>query len=219
MVRIGVISDTHNLLRPEVIDALQGCEAILHAGDISKQEILDQLGKIAPVYAVRGNNDKDWAECIPEVLDLDLCGLRVFMTHKKKDLPQSCAEYDLVVYGHSHRYEEKSAGRTHFINPGSCGPRRFYQDITMAAIEVDETSGQFVVHRIDIPHEAKKGFTRSNIQTGDIEKIIRLVKNGKTVGEIAAALGIEKDLAEQICRLYLTHPGVTAEGIMTKMGL
>ena len=219
MVKIGIISDTHNLLRPEVLDALQGCEAILHAGDISKQEILEQLGKIAPVYVVRGNNDKDWAEHIPGVLDFDLCGLRVFMTHKKKDLPQSCEAYDLVVYGHSHRYEEKRAGRTLFLNPGSCGPRRFYQDITMAVIEIYETSGQYAVHRIAIPHEAKKGFTRNNIQTGDIDKIIRLVKSGKTVGEIAAALGIEKDLAEQICRLYLTHPGVTAEGIMTKMGL
>ena len=219
MIKIAIISDTHNLLRPEVIEALQGCEKILHAGDISKQELLDQLGRIAPVYAVRGNNDKEWAEHIPMTLDFDLHGLRVFMTHKKKDLPQNCTEYDLVVYGHSHRYEEKMAGGTLFLNPGSCGPRRFYQDITMAVIDIEETSGQYAVHRIDIPHETKKGFTRSNIQTGDIEKIIRLVKNGKTVGEIAVTLGIEKDLAEQICRLYFTHPGVTAEGIMTKMGL
>ena len=219
MVKIGIISDTHNLLRPEVLDVLEGCETILDAGDISRQEILDRLGRIAPVYAVRGNNDKEWAEDMPIVLDFDLHGLRVFMTHKKKDLPQSCAEYDLVVYGHSHRYEEKTEGRTAFLNPGSCGPRRFHQAITMAVLEVDEDSGQFAVRRIDIPHEAKKGFTRSSIQTGDIEKIIRLVKNGKTVSEIAETLGIEKDLAELICRLYLTHPGVTAEGIMTKMGL
>lgn len=219
MVKIGIISDTHNLLRQEVIDALEGCETILHAGDISKQEILDRLRAIAPVYVVRGNNDKDWAEDIPAVLDFDLWGLRVFMTHKKKDLPPSCEEYDLVVYGHSHRYEEKRAGSTLFLNPGSCGPRRFHQAITMAVLEIDEATGEFVVRRIDIPHESKKGFTRNNIQTGDIDKIIRLVKNGKTVSEIAETLGIEKDLAEQICRLYLTHPGVTAEGIMTKMGL
>lgn len=219
MVKIGIISDTHNLLRQEVIDALEGCETILHAGDISKQEILDRLRAIAPVYVVRGNNDKDWAEDIPAVLDFDLRGLRVFMTHKKKDLPPSCEEYDLVVYGHSHRYEEKRAGSTLFLNPGSCGPRRFHQAITMAVLEIDEATGEFVVRRIDIPHESKKGFTRNNIQTGDIDKIIRLVKNGKTVSEIAETLGIEKDLAEQICRLYLTHPGVTAEGIMTKMGL
>lgn len=219
MVKIGIISDTHNLLRQEVIDALEGCETILHAGDISKQEILDRLRAIAPVYVVRGNNDKDWAEDIPAVLDFDLRGLRVFMTHKKKDLPPSCEEYDLVVYGHSHRYEEKRAGSTLFLNPGSSGPRRFHQAITMAVLEIDEATGEFVVRRIDIPHESKKGFTRNNIQTGDIDKIIRLVKNGKTVSEIAETLGIEKDLAEQICRLYLTHPGVTAEGIMTKMGL
>ena len=89
----------------------------------------------------------------------------------------------------------------------------------MAVMEIDEASGQYKVFRIDIPHEAKKGFTRDNIQTGDIEKVIRLAKSGRTVSEIAASLEIERDLAEQICRLYLTHPGVSAEGIMSKMGL
>ena len=219
MVKIGIISDTHNLLRKEVLEALQGCELILHAGDISGQEILDQLERIAPVRVVRGNNDRDWAEHIPMFLDFDIHGLRICMTHKRKDLPQTCAEYDLVVCGHTHRYEEKKVGRTLYLNPGSCGPRRFYQDITMAVMELDEASGQYKVFRIDIPHEAKRGFTRENIQTGDIEKVIRLAKSGRTVSEIAASLEIERDLAEQICRLYLTHPGVSAEGIMSKMGL
>ena len=219
MVKIGIISDTHNLLRKEVLEALQDCELILHAGDISRQEILDQLERIAPVRVVRGNNDRDWAEHIPMLLDFDIHGLRICMTHKKKDLPQNCAEYDLVVCGHTHRYEEKKVGATLYLNPGSCGPRRFHQDITMAVIEIDEASGQYKVLRIDIPHEAKKGFTKDNIQTGDIEKVIRLAKSGRTVSEIAASLGIERDLAEQICRLYLTHPGVSAEGIMSKMGL
>lgn len=219
MVKIGIISDTHNLLRKEVLEALQGCELILHAGDISRQEILDQLERIAPVRVVRGNNDRDWAEHIPMLLDFDIHGLRICMTHKKKDLPQNCAEYDLVVCGHTHRYEEKKVGATLYLNPGSCGPRRFYQDITMAVMELDEASSQYKVFRIDIPHEAKKGFTRDNIQTGDIEKVIRLAKSGRTVSEIAASMGIERDLAEQICRLYLTHPGVSAERIMSKMGL
>lgn len=84
---------------------------------------------------------------------------------------------------------------------------------------LDEASGKLVIQRTDIPHEKKQGFSRDSIQTGDIQKAIRLIRNGKTVDEIAADLGIERDLADQICRLYLTHPGVTAEGIMTKMGL
>ena len=102
-MKIGIISDTHGLLRPEVIQALDGCEAILHGGDINKQEIIDQLEMIAPVYVVRGNNDKDWAEHIPMFLDFELAGLRIYMTHKKKDLPADLSGYDLVVFGHSHK--------------------------------------------------------------------------------------------------------------------
>ena len=85
--RIGLISDTHNLLRTEVMEALSGVEAILHAGDISSEATLDQLRKIAPVYAVRGNADKEWAGDLANYLDFELCGLHIYMTHKKKDLP------------------------------------------------------------------------------------------------------------------------------------
>ena len=88
MKTIGLISDTHGLLRPEVLDNLQGCGAILHGGDINKQIVLDQLNQIAPTYAVRGNADKEWAENIPVSLDLSLFGLHIFITHKKKDLPK-----------------------------------------------------------------------------------------------------------------------------------
>ena len=251
MHKIGILSDTHGLLRPEVIQALQGCEFIFHGGDINRQDIIDQLNAIAPVYVVRGNNDKDWAEHIPMFLDFELCGLRVYMTHKKKDLPQDLSDYDLVVYGHSHRYEQKLSDKTLLLNPGSCGPRRFHQAITMVIAEVDNCvdagidsctdtcpdagsdakTPKITIHRIDIPHEEKPGIVRTaaqkpdrkitleSIQTQDIEKIISLIKKKKGVKEISEIMGMEKDFAEQICRLYLTHPGVTAEGIMTKMGL
>lgn len=233
MHRIGILSDTHGLLRPEVVEALDGCEAILHAGDINRQEILDQLGAIAPVYVVRGNNDKEWAEHIPFFLDFRLCGLRIYMTHKKKDLPRDVSAYDLVVYGHSHRYDQSADGRTILINPGSCGPRRFYQDITLALADIEVKTQKITIHRIDIPHKPDHqernrepfpgsktpGITLETIAQPDIDKIIRLIRKKKGVDEIAAQMGMERDLAEQICRLYLTHPGVTAEGIMTKMGL
>ena len=244
MHKIGILSDTHGLLRPEVIQALQGCEAILHGGDINRQDIIDQLKAIAPIYVVRGNNDKDWAEHIPMFLDFQLFGLRVYMTHKKKDLPQDLSGYDLVVYGHSHRYEQKAVDKTQLLNPGSCGPRRFHQDITLAVADIDscidtgtdDQTPKITIRRIDIPHEKNPGIIRSTmkqkeawqsdrkitletIQTQDIEKIISLIKKKKGVREISEIMGMEKDFAEQICRLYLTHPGVTAEGIMTKMGL
>ena len=99
-MKVGIISDTHDLLRPEVAEALQGCDCILHSGDISSQRILDQLEQIAPVKAVRGNNDKEWAEHLPMFLDFELGGLRIYMTHKKKDPPKDLTAYDL---GLSHR--------------------------------------------------------------------------------------------------------------------
>ena len=219
MKRIGILSDTHGLLRPEVLLVLQGCDVILHGGDINRQEIIDRLEQIAPVYAVRGNNDKEWAEQLPLFLDFELFGLHIFMTHKKKDLPKDIAPYDLIVYGHSHRYEQKQDGSLHLINPGSCGPRRFNQDITLAVLEFEEQDQGIMIRRIDIPHEKMSVVNKDRLQKPDIEKVIREVKKGRPVMEITIKLGMDSELVEQICRLYLTHPGVTADGIMTKMGL
>ncbi len=126
-MKIGIISDTHNLLRPEVIDTLQDCDFILHGGDISSREILDRLEAIAPVRAVRGNNDLGWAENLPLSLDIELGGLRICMAHKKKDLPEDLRPYDLAVYGHSHQYASawqdcSGRRRTLLLIPEAAGP-------------------------------------------------------------------------------------------------
>ena len=219
MIKIGILSDTHGLLRPEAVQALQGCDAILHGGDINRQEILDRLEQIAPVYVVRGNNDKEWAEHLPLFLDVTLYGLHIYMTHKKRDLPGGLTGYDLVVYGHSHRYEQKTEGRTNLINPGSCGPRRFNQDITLAMAEISEQDQGMMIRRIDIQPVKMPAVNRDEVQKPDIERVVREVKRGRSVAEISSKLGMDPELTEQICRLYLTHPGVTADGIMEKMGL
>ena len=217
-MRIGVLSDTHGLLRPEVLDALSGCEAMLHGGDINRQELLDELSKIAPVYVVRGNNDKAWAEHIPPSLDFDLAGLRVYMTHKKRDLPADLGAWDLVVYGHYHKYEESRAGRTLLLNPGSCGPRRFNQAITLAVLEVE--GGEVSVKRIDIPHGGKPVPVPKPVDLrAQIEAVMRETQKGRGPQEIAARHGWDAALVEQIARLYVTHPGVTADRIMGKMGI
>lgn len=217
-MKIGIVSDTHGLLRLEVIQALEGSEVILHGGDINKQEIIDRLEDIAPVYVVRGNNDKDWAEHIPMFLEFELAGLRIYMTHKKKDLPENLNDYDLVVFGHSHKYEEVRCGKTLLLNPGSCGPRRFHQAITMATAEITDIS--LTVTRIDIPQKSSGPLSRAN--TADLKKqietVIRETQKNKAPEDIALKYGFDMALTEQITRLYLTHPGVTAEGIMTKMG-
>lgn len=217
-MKIGIISDTHGLLRPEVIRALEGCEAILHGGDINRQEILDRLEDIAPVHAVRGNNDKEWAEHIPLFLDFELAGLRIYMTHRKKDLPQDISGYDLVVFGHSHKYEGSMKGKTLLLNPGSCGPRRFNQAITMAVAKTDGRSVE--VTRIDIPQKTtgKLSGSGSADLKKQIEVVIKETQKNRSPEAIADRYGYDKDLTEQIARLYLTHPGVTADGIMTKMG-
>ena len=224
MMKIGIISDTHDLIRPEVAEHLQGCDCILHGGDICSQRILDQLERLAPVKAVRGNNDREWAGHLPPCLDFDLGGLRVYMTHKKKDLPRDLNAYDLVIYGHSHQYAEAwlaqaDGHRTLLLNPGSCGARRFHQPVTMALMLMDDEGWQ--VKRIQIqqsPREAGLG-----LDTGDVRRQIELVvketRKGQSVSAIAGRHGLEEELVEQIARLYVTHPGVTVDGIMAKMGL
>lgn len=221
--RIGVISDTHGLLRPEVSEILKGCERILHGGDINKQKILDELACIAPVHAVRGNNDKEWAEGLPESLVLDLYGIRIFMIHNRKQISRNLDDVDVIIYGHSHKYEEKYPDSQLWLNPGSCGPRRFTQPITMAVLEIND-NGSVHVERHEIPHKNPGPAKDTSEKMPDnikyiIESVIKDVNRGKSVREIAKKNGISQELAEQICRLYLTHPGVDADGIMTKMGI
>ena len=218
VMKIGIISDTHGLLRPEVTKALEGCEAILHGGDITGPEIIERLESIAPVYVVRGNGDRDWAEHIPLFLDFELAGLRVYMTHRKKDLPDDLSEYDLVVFGHSHKYEESRHGKTLLLNPGSCGPRRFHQAITMVIAGIAD--GHIETTRIDIPQKTVGALSKSGSADlkKQIETVIKETQKNRSPEAIADRYGFDKALTEQIARLYLTHPGVTADGIMTKMG-
>lgn len=216
-MKIGVLSDTHGLLRQQVVDHLSGCDAILHGGDINNQGILLTLQSIAPVYVVRGNNDKEWAEHIPPFLDFTLGTLRVYMTHRKRDLPADLTPYDLVVYGHSHRYEQQALGGTLLLNPGSCGPRRFNQAITLAMLAVE--NGRIDVTRIDIDHQNTPRPRIGADLKSQIETVMRETQRGRPAVEIAARRGWDISLVEQIARLYVTHPGVTADGILGKMGL
>lgn len=139
-MRIGLISDTHGLLRPQALDALAGVDRIIHAGDIGKAEILETLARIAPVDAVRGNNDRGaWAEAIPETLDLDYGGVRIHLLHDLKQLrgkpPLSLAQ--VVIAGHSHKPAVLEKNGVLYVNPGSAGPRRFRLPVSVAMLEID----------------------------------------------------------------------------------
>lgn len=102
--RIGIISDTHGLLRPEVISILKTCDCILHAGDVDRPEILDQLRYLGSLYVVRGNNDRDWAEKLSVTLRFKIEGTEFFMTHNKKDVAWDLGTAQVVIFGHSHHY-------------------------------------------------------------------------------------------------------------------
>lgn len=134
---VAVLSDTHGLLRPEVMEGIQGCDLILHGGDINRKDIIERLEEIAPVYVVRGNNDKEWAEDIPESTEIQIEDCRFFMIHNRKNVPKDINGYDGVIFGHSHRYQCKTENGLLWLNPGSCGKRRFDQEITFAMITVD----------------------------------------------------------------------------------
>ena len=137
-IKIGVLSDTHGLLRPAVLEVLRSCDCILHGGDVNKPEILDTLRSIAPLYVVRGNNDREWAEDLPQSLTVTLGGVPFFMVHNKKDVPADLGDARVVVFGHSHKDLEQQRDGRLWLNPGSCGRRRFDQEITMAAVTVDD---------------------------------------------------------------------------------
>lgn len=221
MYRIGVISDTHGMLREEVREVLKTCDVILHGGDINKQSILDELEKLAKVYVVRGNNDKEWAAHIPETLSVELYGIRFVMIHKIKELPKDIGNWDVAVYGHSHKYEEKREGNRLWLNPGSCGPRRFGQPITMAVIEVAQ-DGAFEVKKTELSAAVKQPELEKLSQKDKsklVQTVMRETDKGIPVKDIARRCGIREELAEQICRLYLTHPGVDVQGILNKMEL
>jgi putative phosphoesterase len=136
-MRVGVVSDTHNLLRPEVLQRLAGCERILHAGDVGDLRILDELGRVAPVQAVRGNTDLGAAAGLPESLAGDLGGLPFRMVHRREDVdPAWMPGLRLLVFGHSHRPEIQWQGDCLLLNPGACGPRRFHLPLSLAILTV-----------------------------------------------------------------------------------
>lgn len=219
--RIAVLADTHDLLRPEVTEILRTCDVILHGGDLSSPKILEELERIAPVYAVRGNNDKEWAEGMPQELDVTLFGLRVYMVHNRKHRREDLEGVDLFIYGHSHKYEQKTEEGVCFLNPGSCGPRRFRLPVTMAILEVEESAGSWSVERVDLTAGTGKdspprGLSEENLEQ-TVQSILRDMRAGRKVEAIARRLGLEREFVEQVCRIYVTHPGVDAQGIVSKM--
>jgi putative phosphoesterase len=149
LLRVGLISDTHGLLRPSALKFLQGCDHILHGGDIGKPQILETLASLAPVLAVRGNNDTaDWAQDLPETAQIRLGGLTVHLIHDLAQLSIDpvATHVDIVVSGHSHKPGETRRNGVLYVNPGSCGPRRLRLPISIAELRIEDgrASAHFV---------------------------------------------------------------------------
>ena len=139
----GVVSDTHGLLRPEVVHFLAGVDLILHAGDVGKPGIIDDLMDLAPVIAIRGNVDRDdWATTLPPTEVVELENFLVYMIHDLGDLDIDpvVAGIDAVIIGHSHMPKADYCDGVLYLNPGSAGPRRFRLPVSVALLRVDGTT-------------------------------------------------------------------------------
>jgi putative phosphoesterase len=153
MPRIGVISDTHGLLRPEALQALVGAELIVHAGDVGGPEVLDGLRAVAPVVAVRGNNDRGaWAAALAETEVVETAGRMLYVLHdlRELDLDPRAAGFDAVIAGHSHQPRIDRRDGVLYVNPGSAGPRRFRLPIALAWLDVGAEAVEAEIVQLDV---------------------------------------------------------------------
>jgi putative phosphoesterase len=147
---LGVISDTHGLLRPEAVEALRGAQQVIHAGDVGSPEILKKLTTIAPVTAVRGNVDKDaWAQQLPQTQVLEAGGISIYLLHDltQLDVKPEAAGFRVVISGHSHIPKQEVRNGVLYFNPGSAGPRRFKGPVSVGRLSIDgaEVSAELVI--------------------------------------------------------------------------
>ena len=154
ITRIGVISDTHGLMRPEALTALRGVSHIVHGGDVGAVEVLEALSAIAPVTAVRGNNDSDpWAKRLPLSDTLDVAGRTLYVLHDigDLDLDPAAAGFAVVVTGHSHQPKVVTKNGVLFMNPGSAGPRRFKLPVTIGLLHVGPKGIDASIQELSLP--------------------------------------------------------------------
>ena len=150
-IKIGIISDTHGLLREEVKERLKDCTYIFHAGDVDRPEILDELRTMGFLYVVRGNNDGYWAQNLRRSLNFSVGNVKFFMVHDRKDAAWELGDTQVVIFGHSHKYFCQEIDGRLWLNPGSCGRSRFGGEVTMAVMTVE--NGSWEVEKIVLQME------------------------------------------------------------------
>lgn len=153
MTTIGVISDTHGLLRPEAVAALRGSDVIVHGGDIGSPEVVQALSEMAPLVIIRGNIDKQaWAQEFPETAATEVAGKRIYVLHnlKELDFDPAAEGYGVVISGHSHKPGIQEKDGVLYLNPGSAGPRRFKLPIAVAKLEISEQGVDAHIQELEI---------------------------------------------------------------------
>lgn len=150
-IKMGIISDTHGLLREEVKERLKDCTYIFHAGDVDRPEILDELRTMGFLYVVRGNNDGYWAQNLRRSLNFSVGNVKFFMVHDRKDAAWELGDTQVVIFGHSHKYFCQEIDGRLWLNPGSCGRSRFDGEVTMAVMTVE--NGSWEVEKIVLQKE------------------------------------------------------------------
>lgn len=150
-IKMGIISDTHGLLREEVKERLKDCTYIFHAGDVDRPEILDELRTMGFLYVVRGNNDGYWAQNLRRSLNFSVGNVKFFMVHDRKDAAWELGDTQVVIFGHSHIYFCQEIDGRLWLNPGSCGRNRFGGEVTMAVMTVE--NGSWEVEKIVLQKE------------------------------------------------------------------
>jgi putative phosphoesterase len=159
MALVGVISDTHGLLRPEALMSLRGCDLVLHAGDVGDPRILADLREIAPLRVVRGNIDHGtWAQALPATEVVEVEGHAIYMLHdiEDLDLDPEVAGIAAVIFGHSHRPWIERRGAVLFVNPGSAGPRRFHLPVTVALLRVGPEALEAELVELDVSGQPRR---------------------------------------------------------------
>ena len=150
-IKMGIISDTHGLLREEVKERLKDCTYIFHAGDVDRPELLDELRTMGFLYVVRGNNDGYWAQNLRRSLNFSVGNVKFFMVHDRKDAAWELGDTQVVIFGHSHKYFCQEIDGRLWLNPGSCGRNRFGGEVTMAVMTVE--NGSWEVEKIVLQKE------------------------------------------------------------------
>ena len=215
-MRIGILSDTHGLLRQEVIDGLKGVDMIIHAGDIDSQSVVDQLKDLSSsLTIVRGNADKEWAEQIPQEAWLEILGNKLFVIHNKGKISCDVGDADIIIFGHSHKYSLSEKDGQFWFNPGCCGKRKKGQEVSFAILELRGKKA-FDFRKIVIGNNEEIGKLPKDIDK-IISKAMMFTDKGMSYKDIACKLNISEDLSESICRMYLTHPGVDVAGILQRI--